>query len=881
MANGTLAASQIEMLSQSGTGIVTIVPPTTNTNRTLTLPDSTGTLLNTNGGTITGTLTVTGVTTLGNGAVLGVPASGTATNLTGLPLTTGVTGTLPTANGGTALTSFTSGGVVYASSASVLATSSNLTHNGTTLTLKNGYYEAYDPADSTSAGYGMRFYTDGGGTKTENGRLAVSQTATSGSLSSMIFQTNNGTSLSEQMRLTSTGLGIGTSSPRTKFDVLLSGTANSGGSLAPSFGLFTGPGLAPITDGSRAGANMNIESNTAQGADVGASLMFGGRYVDSSTVSTGFGAIFGAKANGTSNELSGYLALYTNRASVMTEAMRITSAGDVGIGTTLPGAKLQVDSGDIRLQGNAPGKILFFSIGNGVSQNATLEVQNDGGTTNTGEFRFSTRNVATTLAERVRITAEGHLGIGTSSPAGKLSVIGGGVAGVTTYLGGTVDDGLMLGYVPSTGLAEIIGVNHAFSTYNDIGLRAGGNAQLYLSTGGNVGIGTTITAVAKVNVQLAGTVISGSTTGVTMGAGAIFQLNNSNAGATNSTVMLLAGGTGDTTVGQISSGIGFSREDENTWGTQLRFYTHNSATDVLSTLNEQMRITSGGNVGIGTTSPYTALQVSGTIKIAPSNTTGVLAFGGNVQEATQLGIFRGAANSTSGGNFLNMAGYEGLTFSVSAADIGSQTERMRITSAGNVGIGTTAPDSKLHVEAADGAVGGAIRYTATSVASVYMSADPNGLCLATDTAGITFRTGVTGNDPTDTGSERARIDVNGNLLVGTTDVATSASPGAGVSGGNFRSIRNTTTIPGLTTGTVLTLSSSVSGVYIVQANFGPQSNEIYGGMLIVVANNGSFRIVTNGGGASSVLTLSGANVQMANAVGSTLDAYASAVLIAN
>ena len=44
MANGTLAASQLEMLSQSGTGITTIVPPATNTNRTLTLPDSTGTI---------------------------------------------------------------------------------------------------------------------------------------------------------------------------------------------------------------------------------------------------------------------------------------------------------------------------------------------------------------------------------------------------------------------------------------------------------------------------------------------------------------------------------------------------------------------------------------------------------------------------------------------------------------------------------------------------------------------------------------------------------------------------------------------------------------------------------------------------------------------
>jgi hypothetical protein len=42
MANGTIAASQLEMESLSGTGIITITPPATNTNRAITLPNAAG-----------------------------------------------------------------------------------------------------------------------------------------------------------------------------------------------------------------------------------------------------------------------------------------------------------------------------------------------------------------------------------------------------------------------------------------------------------------------------------------------------------------------------------------------------------------------------------------------------------------------------------------------------------------------------------------------------------------------------------------------------------------------------------------------------------------------------------------------------------------------
>jgi hypothetical protein len=228
--------------------------------------------------------------------------------------------------------------------------------------------------------------------------------------------------------------------------------------------------------------------------------------------------------------------------------------------------------------------------------------------------------------------------------------------------------------------------------------------------------------------------------------------------------------------------------------TSIRFPTTNTVT-VETSSSERMRIDSTGNVGIGTSSPASKLDVNGDVTI-----TDKIIHSGDPNTAIR---FPSADN-----------------FTVETAG----SERMRITEAGNVGIGTNSPGAKLHVI---GDIRSTVSCIITGAGEMKTTLAGGGLALNSSDK-IAFETAA---------SERMRIDSAGDVGIGTTNPLFPLEVNGEVRAANFTTSSGSQSQASSIASTLLTLSGIAIRNYMVTV--GISGYEISACSLIITGGNGA------------------------------------------
>ena len=354
-----------------------------------------------------------------------------------------------------------------------------------------------------------------------------------------------------------------------------------------------------------------------------------------------------------------------------TERMRITSGGLVGIGTVTPGEKLEV-AGKIKVTGTAD---FITTTRNSAGQANYIKFYNTatsaneayiGFTSNNKDLKFQNLDTTGTISLRtgsavaLRVTEAGNVGIGTTSPGEKLQVAG----NIKTTAGfiSTVSSGyatLELGgstgaYIdlksPSTDDYDL----RILSTGSGGSFWTGGFGHVMtLSSTGNVGIGVTSPA-ARLDI-------------VSNGQTSIRVTND-----------------------QYNNYLIQKRRSDNSQVFGITETSSNGSMSLVTAGTQRLTVTNQGRVGIGTVNPLSIFQISDgnpDVYITSADTG-------------QSDIFFGGSTTPTKGNIKYSDNADAMIFKVN-----TNTEALRIVSAGDVGIGTTAPSDgdltigtpKLHV----------------------------------------------------------------------------------------------------------------------------------------------------------------------------------------
>jgi hypothetical protein len=400
------------------------------------------------------------------------------------------------------------------------------------------------------------------------------------------------------------------------------------------------------------------------------------------------------------------------------ERMRITSGGNVGIGTTSPIAKLQAEIASSTGASGVDG--IRFSNGL-MALNFGVEATNN--------YSWIQSSLGGTGSKNLLLNPYGgNVGIGTTSPSAKLDVRGtSDTTDSTLQIVGNATSTLLLGQNSSGGVIRGQGGSNALAFWTggvgDVAAGGSGSERMRITSGGNVGIGTTSPSVALDFGNVTGKAFhlytsgldyyglnmaqydgGGFSTNIFSGNGGDVKIRTASGTSTQSTRMIITS-TGNVGIGTTSPNrkleivstdseqlVLTSTSTSNLAGiflnpanTTFSSFIGGTGNDiVMNTVGaEKMRITAAGNVGIGTTSPAYKLQVvnSGNtlLQLNGNNTAGTIDTGFTISADDSKNIFlyqRENASTIFGTN---------------------NAERMRITPAGNVGIGTTNPTAKLHV----------------------------------------------------------------------------------------------------------------------------------------------------------------------------------------
>ncbi|MEK7646906.1 MAG: tail fiber domain-containing protein [Patescibacteria group bacterium] len=608
----------------------------------------------------------------------------------------------------------------------------------------------------------------GVGTTTPWGLLSINPNALGAGVPSFVIGSSTATSLI----VTNGGnVGIGTTNPLSTLQIG-AGT----GTYLP-----TATPKTIIWDTSNTTANGGnvaiVASNlTATGIDLGGSLSFGG--VNNSNGNfTDFASIAGRREDSVDGNAPGYLSLSTRvSAGAMTERMRISSTGNVGIGMANPTDNLQLEDTNAYTAGlkisysssyysrigyNEASNKLKFSGKDGTSESDRMTIDMTNGNVGIGTIApQTTLGIQSTGAVRQGINAHLEVTDNTAFAAG----VGGGIAFSGQYRTPTsntdyVPYGLIKGYKLNATSADYSGGLQFYT------VTSGGNLtqKMAIDNSGNVGIGTT-TPVTKLHIS--GEAETLRLSGVSTGANNIAYLtfhdvNNVRKGfigdgaASNSDIYLISdagniiiAGTGGncTFTGAASGGTCFS-------DARLKNIT-GDVTDVLDKFaqlqlkNFYWNDTAHALYNTSTTIENTGFVAQSVEQIFPelieTNSDGYKSL-----NYARLGLYSMEAIKE-----LN-AKVDVIKAVIDTSSASTTVPSMFIDANGNVGIGTTTPVYKLHIAgdvAATGFVNVSTREAKKDITYLNDSDEESALAKITSTNIATYiyisETYVDGTDAT-------------------------------------------------------------------------------------------------------------------------------------